>query len=1491
MPKKKEKKAKDKSRKGSNGKSAATPSGAVMVVGGGVAGIQASLDLANSGFFVHLVEAKPAIGGVMAQLDKTFPTNDCSMCIISPKLVECGRHLNINIHTLTAVKSVTGEAGNLTVTLEKEPRYVDPAKCTGCGECANVCPVVIPDEFNEGLADWHAAYRLYPQAIPAAFGIKKLDRAPCTLTCPAEINVQGYVQLVKMGKYEEAVKLIMERLPLPGVLGRICPHPCESKCRRGEMDEPVAICSLKRFAADQVDLSSFTPPLVEVKPEKIAVVGSGPAGLSCAYHLALKGYRPTIYEALPKAGGMLRVGIPDYRLPKEVLDREIDNLLGQGVTLKTNAALGKDFTLDSLFDDGYKSVFLGIGCHVGKPLGIPQENTPGVVQGVDLLRRHNLGEPQEIGKALAVIGGGNVAIDVACTARRLGSDVTIVYRRSREEMPAFAHEVEQAMCEGVKIIYLAAPLEVVVGAEGKAIGLLCQKMELGEPDASGRRKPVPISNETFELPVDMIVPAIGQEAAQGPLADCGLNLSRWGNIEVDDITYQTSRPGVFAAGDVHTGPWIAIEAVGGGIEAAESIDRYLQGLDLREGRTEGEEAHKRWAAIPKDEEGQLREVMPTIPPEYSCACFDEIATGFSEEQARREASRCLNCGICSECMQCVAACQAGAIDHNQKPQSEEVKVGAVIMSPGFQTFDPAKYETYHYAQFPNVVTSLEFERILSASGPFAGHLVRPSDHKEPKKIAWLQCVGSRDVKTHSYCSAVCCMYAIKEAVIAKEHAPYDLDAAIFFMDMRTFGKEFEQYYNRAKDEQGVRFIRSRIHTIDATPDDNLVINYLDESGERKSEVFDMVVMSVGMEVSPGAKNMAQTLGVEVNQHDFVNTTPFAPVAASKPGFYACGAMQGPKDIPESVMQASAAAGAVGASLGAARWSETKVREIPPQKDIRPEDQPRVGVFVCNCGINIGGIVDVPGLRDYAATLPNVVYTADNLFTCSQDTQVQMTKTIEEENLNRVVVAACTPITHEPLFRETMIDAGLNKYLFEMANIRNQDSWVHMKEPEKATEKAKDLLRMAVARASLLKPLVEKPLTINQRALVIGGGVAGLNAALNLGDQGFETIVLEKEDQLGGNALRIHHTIEGQDVQAYLEGLIDQVRNHDKIQVLTGALVVGFSGYKGNFTTEVLVGPAMYERKIDHGVTVVATGGQEYRPQEFSYGEHPRILTQMELGDFLHENPEEAAQWQRVAFIQCVGSRNKENPNCSRICCQGAVKYALQLKGLNPEMDVLTLYRDMRTYGFLEDYYRESREKGVLFSRFKLEDPPQVEVDGDKLSISFVDHILGRPVKMPVDAVILSAAVLPNDTEELASLLKIPRNAAGFFIEAHAKLRPVDFASEGIFLCGMAHSPKLISESIAQAMAAAARAGGFLADIRQTISGVTAHVSPERCAACLVCVRSCPYNVPEITADNVSEINPALCQGCGTCASECPAKVIQVAHFEDDQITAKIKTLF
>jgi len=1460
-----------------------------MVIGAGIAGVQAALDLANSGFYVHLVEKKSAIGGVMAQLDKTFPTNDCSMCIISPKLVECGRHLNIEIHTLSEVKAMSGAPGNFTVSVEREPRYIDPSKCTGCGTCTEVCPVQVPDDFNLGLAEGKAVYRLYPQAIPSTFAIKKADRAPCTVTCPAEIQVQGYVQLIKAGKPAEALKLIMERLPLPGVLGRVCPHPCEDKCRRKELDQPVAICSLKRFAADTVQVEDIPLPQAEPRGEKVAIVGSGPAGMTCAYHLALRGYRSTVFEALPKAGGMLRVGIPDYRLPKNILDQEIDNILRLGVELKTNTAMGRDFTLDDLTKQGYKAVFLGVGCHVGSKMNVPREDAEGVIQGVDFLRRHALGEPQPVGKKLAVIGGGNVAMDVACTARRLGSEVTIVYRRSREEMPAHGHEIEQAYCEGVNLEFLAAPVDVVV-KNGKVAGLKVQRMELGEPDASGRRSPVPIPGSEYILDVDMVVPAIGQKANLSFLEGTGIKLSKWGTIEVDEVTYQTSRPGVFAAGDVHTGPWIAIEAVGGGIEAAESIDRYLRGIDMKEGRREGKEAHERWRELPKDEEGAPRAEMATLPPEVSCQCFDEIAKGFTEAQAQAEAARCINCGICSECMECVAACQAGAIDHSMKPEAKEVNVGAVILAPGFSVYDPKKYDSYHYASYPNVVTSLEFERILSASGPFAGHLVRPSDHAEPKKIAWLQCVGSRDLNhcDNSFCSSVCCMYAIKQAVIAKEHCKdYTLDASIFFMDMRTHGKDFEKYYWRAQDEHGVRFLRSRVHTIDAVPGaEDVAIRYLSEQGELKTEVFDMVVLSVGLESSQDALKLAKTMGIDVKPETrFADTSPFTPVNTNKDGVFVCGVFQGPKDIPQSVMEASAAAAAAGELLYEARGTAVKKRELPPEIDVAGQE-PRVGVFVCNCGINIGGVINVPALTEYTASLPGVVLADQNLFTCSADTQVNILAAIAENKLNRVVVASCSPRTHMPMFQETIQQAGLNPYLFEMANIRDQDSWVHMHEPEKALEKAKDLVRGAVARVVQLEPLHKQAFPVTKAALVIGGGVAGLEAARSVADMGFQAYLVEQGDKLGGQAWNLVVSSRGYNYRGYLEDLIKEVEKHPGIEVIFNSTVKDTSGFVGNFASVVQTPKG--ERQLDHGVTIMATGGQPYLPEEYLYGQNPNVVTLFEIDKLIAAKDAKATGAQQAVFIQCVGSREPQRPYCSRLCCTHSVESAIELKRLKPDMDVFILYRDMRTYGEKELLYKEARELGVIFVRFDLDGKPQVEQTADgKLQLTITDFILDRPVVLKPDLLALASAVLPNSVEKLGEIFKVPRNAEGFLNEAHAKLRPVDLPSDGLFLAGLAHYPKPIDESIAQAKAAAGRAATFLAKNTVEVGGIVAVVEQDKCAVCLTCVRTCPFNVPVIDyAVDAAYIDPAKCQGCGVCVSECPAKAITLKNFTDSQIIAQ-----
>ncbi|MFZ5449884.1 MAG: FAD-dependent oxidoreductase [Thermodesulfobacteriota bacterium] len=1465
--------------------------GAVMVVGGGIGGMQAALDTASAGFKVYLVERDISIGGVMAQLDKTFPTNDCSTCMISPKLIEVAQHPDIEILTLTEIEKLEGEAGHFTVTLTREPRYIDASKCNACGACSEACPVELPSDFDEGLGKRPAAYRHFPQAVPSTFAIKKYDRAPCVLTCPAAINVQGYLQLIKVGKYEEAVKLIMERLPLPGVLGRICPHPCEDQCRRREIDEPVAICNLKRFAADQVDLRAITPPLVVARTEKIAIIGSGPAGLACAYHLALKGYRPTIFEALPKAGGMLRVGIPDYRLPKDILDKEIDNILRMGVELRTNTALGRDFNLDGLLEEDYKAVFLGIGCHVGKPLGIEKEGAEGVIQGVEFLRRQNLGESPAVGKRLAVIGGGNVAIDVACTARRLGSEVTIVYRRSREEMPAFAHEIEQAICEGVEIIYLAAPLKVVTGKDGKVAGLLCQKMELGEPDASGRRKPVPIAGATFELPVDMIVPAIGQEAAQNSLEACGVKTSRWGTIEVNEVTYETSRPGVFAAGDVHTGPWIAIEAVGGGIEAAESIDRYLRGVDLAAGRTKGKEAHQRWREIPKDATGQPREVMAALPPEYTCSCFDEISKGYTDEQARREAARCLNCGGCSECMQCVEACQAGAIDHGQAPRHQTLEVGAVILAAGFRPFDARQKPEYGYGRYPNVITSLEFERILSATGPFGGHVQRPGDGREPKKIAWIQCVGSRDASIgREYCSYVCCMYAAKQAIIAREHDPR-IEPTIFFNDFRGQGKGFDRYYQRAQSDHGVRFIRCMISRVAQDPrTHNLELNFIDEDGRVQTEEFDLVVLSVGLSPHPATRQLAQVCGIATDKWGFVENPPFKLVETSREGIFTCGVFQSPQDIPETVSQASAAAGAAATLLSEARGTLLSRMEYPPERNIAGE-KPRIGVFVCHCGINIAGVVDVAQVSRYAQTLPGVVYADHYTFTCATDSLEKMREVIAAEGLNRVVVASCSPRTHEGLFQDNLRQAGLNKYLFEIANIRDQDSWVHQGEPVLATEKAKELVKMAVARAEALEPLKELPVPVQPRALVVGGGLAGLTAALTIADSGYRVYLPENQERFEGSlAWDMRYTLEGHAIQPFMLELVTRVETHPNIRWWENARIIGFSGHQGNFRCELESPRGKWSVHV--GTVVVATGGQECAPQEYLYGDDHRVLTQIELAGLLADSTEELDPAPTVVMIQCVGSREPEHPYCSRICCGEAIKNAIKIKEIRPQARVFVLYRDIRTYGLKEIYYKKARDLGVQFIRYAPEQKPEVTPAADGLMVSVFDQNLKAVVKLKAAYLALSAAIRPHPVaHEIAGLMKLPLDADGFFMEAHLKLRPLDFAVNGIFLCGLAHSPKFIEESVAQAQGAAARALGVLAQEVMYVGGAVAVVDPQKCAICLTCMRTCPFGVPRVDpSEGVVTIDPAACQGCGSCASACPRKAIEVMHHRDSQFLSKITAI-
>ncbi|MEW6064608.1 MAG: FAD-dependent oxidoreductase [Bacillota bacterium] len=1000
--------------------------GAVLVVGSGIAGIQASLDLAESGYYVYLVEREPAIGGTMPMLDKTFPTNDCSMCILSPKLVDCGRHLNVQTLTNSEVTGLAGEPGNFKVTIKTKARYIDLAKCTGCGSCADACPVKVDDAFNQGLGKRKAIYKLYAQAFPNAYAIDS------------------------------------------------------SKC----------------------------------------------------------------------------------------------------------------------------------------------------------LKFKNL------------------------------------------------------------------------------------------------------NNEKL-------------------------------------------------------------------------------------------------------------------------------------------------------CGKCLKACQAGAINHHMQDEEIQIEVGSILLVPGFETFDPAQLALYKYGELKNVVTSLEFERILSASGPFGGHLVRPSDHKEPAKIAWIQCVGSRNCRiNHGYCSSVCCMYAIKQSVIAKEHADYDLNTSIFYMDMRTYGKEFEKYYERSKKQYGVNFIRSRVYGLDPGENDNISIRYALEDGTVITEEFDMVVLSVGLEPNKKAVELAKELGVELNQYNFADVPQLTGVATNQPGIYVAGAFSGPRDIPETVMQASAAAGEIQKLLAEAKGTLTKAKEYPAQKDVAGEIV-RTGVFVCHCGINIGSVVDVPSVAEYAKTLPGVVYATDKLYACSQDASAQIKEAIEEYGLNRIVVASCSPRTHEPMFQETLKEAGLNPHLFEMANIRDHCSWVHQNEPAKATEKSKDLVQMAVKKAALLEPVQPITLPMNHDALVIGGGVAGMNAALNLADQGYQVYLVEKAEELGGIAKRIHYGMGGEDVQAYLNQLIDQVKTHEKIKVCTGATVTDVHGFMGNYETKLSNG-----EQIKHGVAIIATGAEGYQPKEYLYGHNSRVHTLLELESMIAEDKLKNSN--NYVFIQCVGSRDDERPYCSRICCTKAIKQALKIKEKKPSANIYILYRDIRTYGYFEDLYTEARRKGIIFVRYSVDNKPVVQETPAGTKVTFVDHVLNRPVEIYADIIGLASAVVPNDNTALSKLFKVPVNAEGFFLEAHLKLRPVDFGTDGVFMCGLAHGPKNLEENIAQAKAAAGRAATALAKENIQTDGKAAFVNKRKCVACGVCVEVCPAKAATLVTDErgntAADVNPALCKGCGACSSSCRSGAINVKGCSNEQIMAMVQVV-
>lgn len=841
------------------------------------------------------------------------------------------------------------------------------------------------------------------------------------------------------------------------------------------------------------------------------------------------------------------------------------------------------------------------------------------------------------------------------------------------------------------------------------------------------------------------------------------------------------------------------------------------------------------------------------------------------------------CGVCSE------FCDADAIDYEQKDQRIQIESGAVILTNGVELFDAAEKKEYGFDRYDNVITSIQFERLLSSSGPTKGEVQRPSDDKHPKKIAFIQCVGSRDPSCNNeFCSSVCCMYSIKEAVIVQEHDP-DIESTIFYIDIRSFGKDFERYYENAKNNHGVKFVRCMISKIYEKPKTrNLMVMYMDEAGILREAEFDLVVLAVGMTGTKKHKGLIDALGIETNEYGFCKPSGNVPSTSSREGIYVAGTFAEPKDIPETVAQGSAAAALASACLAEARGSLVKKKEYPPEKNVADEEL-RIGVFICRCGRNIASVVDVPAVVKHAAGLKNVVHADEFLYSCSKDALELMKKKLTEHNLNRVVIASCTPRTHEELFRDTVREAGLNRYLFEMTSLREQVSWVHKDDPRGATEKSKDLVSMIVAKTARLKPLQRERADVVQTALVIGGGAAGMQAALLTARQGFKTYLLEKEDVLGGHMRNMYYNFEGTDMQLLLEKYIKEIKQHENITVMTKSKIKSISGFTGNYRS--LIDCRGEEKEISHGVVIVATGAHAYEPKskEYGYGESPKITTQIKLEEALANDSQSFKEPKQFVMIQCVGSRSDEHPYCSRVCCSHAIKNALKLKSINPEHRIVILYRDVRTYGFREKYYLKAREEGVVFSCFEKEKPPRVLVKNDSISVMHTDKLLGKEITFKPDNLILSEGIIPGESQELAQVLKVPVTQDGFFLEAHAKTRPLDFSSDGIFVCGLAHSPRFLQESLIQAQGASVRAVTIISKNTIEAKAIIASVNERVCRGCELCVAVCPYDARKMDEDTrIARVIDVQCQGCGACAVACPSGATIHKGFAKDQVFSMIE---
>jgi len=868
----------------------------------------------------------------------------------------------------------------------------------------------------------------------------------------------------------------------------------------------------------------------------------------------------------------------------------------------------------------------------------------------------------------------------------------------------------------------------------------------------------------------------------------------------------------------------------------------------------------------------------------------------------------INKGVCGVCQK---ICTAQAIDFEQKPEEIEFTVGAVVVATGFDMYGEELSDRWGY-NYKNVVNALEYERMLSASGPFSGRILRPSDEEEPEKIAFIQCAGSRDLHEISYCSSVCCMYTAKEAIITKEHSDHS-ECFVFRHDIRAYGKNFYEYTQRAQNEYGVTYFNSKINRIIEDPNTkDLTIHYEDlQTGSIKDFRANFVVLATPLVPSTGTRELAKILDIKLDKYDFFDEKSyFNKSLSSRDGVFLCGFCQGAMDIPETVTDASSVASQVAILLNSSKYTQTLKKKFEePEKEVKDSDEPRIGVMICHCGINIGKYVDVPMVRDYIKTLPNVVICEDNLYSCSPDSQKRIKELVKDYNLNRFIVASCTPRTHEPLFQETCQEAGMNKYLFDMVNIRDQCSWVHMTDKEKATEKAMDLIRMGVAKSRLLKPQEEKKLKLTQTALVIGGGIAGMTAALNIADQEFKTYLIEKESFLGGNLKHLNILYPTQErASKFLTEITEKVMKNNYIHLFLNSKVKNIAGSLGNYNVSVIDSKdETHDLKI--GTIIVATGSQELKPNGlFQYNDkNQNVITQLELEQKLkNEDKSWLDKINRITTILCANARLHEGITyCSNICCGNAIKNINILKTLKPELEIIVLYRDFQmAKKEFEEYYRD-RRKDAIFLRYDLDKLPQIakkKGEPEKYEINVFDMNLQDNIDFETDLIILSTPMIPSDNlEDLAKMLKVPLDKDGFFLEAHVKLRPLDFATDGIFLCGCAQWPKNIQDSISQANGAAGRASRYLSAGEITVSGLVAEVDNAMCIGCGSCLEACAYNAVEFT-DTVREfeevsliikkssINSVLCKGCGTCAVNCPIGAISVKHYDFNQLNVMIKLL-